>query len=685
MALDRVVLDDLDWKGMVDAIRRRIPAASDGQWTLHAPVDPGVTLLELFAWQLEQRLYRMDQVPDALSRALLSILGTRPRRTRCATTVLQLCPGQAAAADRRAEFTLDGGEPPIVYSTRSPLALLKITTRGLRLWVGDQERSADLDQARVFRLLPAGGESATVRIELSLAEAPAPADGNAWFSLYLRLRTAAPIAPQWSPDAAPGVAPPAPLAWLYRSNDGSLRPFGVDDGTGGLRRSGIVRLRIPADWKAESAGLVYAIHLRTTDASFSSPPRLVSLVPNAVVARHARATRLHTRARALSEWLPLPGNVIRLDELPRYALPHDQSERDVPAVDSACVVCIKERDGWHRWWPVASFYAWGPSDRVFIVDRERAQLRFGDGLNGRLPVLSAAAAGDSNIRFRYLVGGGSAGTVGQSPGPDCDWEGPNGVRARNLTESLGGSEAETLDEARQRSAATLRVATRAVTQLDFEDIARSTPGVAVKRAHAAIGRHPQHPCNLVPGAVTVYVVPDVPRAERGPTPLRRAREDLNSDLVEDAFVAAPIPDPGMLAAVHARLDRARLVTTELFVSAPHYRAVRLRVVLRGDVHDPSALRQSIHDRLERFLDPLVGGDDSSGWTFGEPVRASVMLREVQAAVDNEARVARVAIGIDDDEPNESCRAVSIGAHELVWLKAVELQLDRIVVAAGGLR
>ena len=190
MALDRVVLDDLDWKGMVDAIRRRIPAASDGQWTLHAPVDPGITLLELFAWQLEQRLYRMDQVPDALSRALLSILGTRPRRTRCATTVLQLCPGQAAAADRRAEFTLDGGEPLIVYSTRSPLALLKITTRGLRLWVGDQERSADLDQARVFRLLPAGGESATVRIELSLAEAPAPADGNAWFSLYLRLRTA---------------------------------------------------------------------------------------------------------------------------------------------------------------------------------------------------------------------------------------------------------------------------------------------------------------------------------------------------------------------------------------------------------------------------------------------------------------------------------------------------------------
>ena len=671
MALDRVVLDDLDWKGMVDAIRRRIPAASDGQWTLHAPVDPGITLLELFAWQLEQRLYRMDQVPDTLNRALLSMLGTRPRRTRCARTVLQLLPGRAAAAavGRRAEFTLDGAEPPMVFSTGTPLTLLKVKPKGLRLWVGEREHSADLEQGRVFRLFPAGGESASVRIELSLDEPPAQGGANTWFGLFLRLRTAASLAPQWSPDAAPGVPPPAPLAWLYRASDGSLRPFGVDDGTGGLRRSGIVRLRIPADWKAEPAGLVYAIHLRTAQASFSSPPRLVSLVPNAVVARHARATRPLPDALSppLGEWLPLPGNVIRLDE------------KDVPAVDSACVLCIKERDAkapngrWHRWWPTASFQAWGPSHRVFIVDRERAQLRFGDGLNGRLPVLSAAAADDSNIRFRYLVGGGSAGAVGASPGPDCDWQDPNGIAARNLTESVGGKEAETLEQARQRSAAMLRIATRAITRSDFEDIALSTPGVAVRRAHAAIGKHPQHPCNPVPGAVTVYVVPDVPR------------DKLDSDLVEAAFVAAPIPDPGMLAAVTARLDRARLVTTELFVSAPHYRAVRLRAVLRGDVHDPSALRQSIHDRLERFLDPLVGGDDSSGWTFGEPVRASVMLREVQAAVDNEARVARVAIGIDDDEPNESCRAVSIGAHELVWLKAVELQLDRIVVAAGGLR
>jgi len=338
------------------------------------------------------------------------------------------------------------------------------------------------------------------------------------------------------------------------------------------------------------------------------------------------------------------------------------------------VLCIKERDGaWHSWWPTASLHTSGPANRVFIVDRERAQLRFGDGLNGRLPVLAPAAPDGDNIRFRYVVGGGSAGAVGPSPGSENDWQGPDGVVARNLTESLGGRGAETMEQARRRSAAALRAVTRAITRSDFEALALATPGVAVGRAHAAIGRHPQHPCALVPGAVTVYLVPDVPR------------EDLDSALIEDAFVAAPIPDPGLLAAVRARLDAARLVTAEVFVSAPHYRAVRLHAVLRGDVHDPSRLHQAIHQRLERFLDPLIGGDEGRGWPFGEPVRASVMLREVQAAVGTDARVVQVAIGVDDNEPSESCRAVVIGAHDLVWLKDVTVQLDRTATAAGGLR
>jgi hypothetical protein len=74
-------LDDLTWEDLRLLAQRRIPAASGGAWTHHAPVDPGITLLELFAFLLEQQLYVLDQVPDSLVRAVLTLLGEAPRPT----------------------------------------------------------------------------------------------------------------------------------------------------------------------------------------------------------------------------------------------------------------------------------------------------------------------------------------------------------------------------------------------------------------------------------------------------------------------------------------------------------------------------------------------------------------------------------------------------------------------------
>jgi hypothetical protein len=73
---------------MITASRRRIPAASVGEWTLHAPVDPGITLLELFAYLLEQRVYWMDHVSDSVVHGALSLLGERPKPTQVAATVM---------------------------------------------------------------------------------------------------------------------------------------------------------------------------------------------------------------------------------------------------------------------------------------------------------------------------------------------------------------------------------------------------------------------------------------------------------------------------------------------------------------------------------------------------------------------------------------------------------------------
>lgn len=660
MALDRIVLDDLDWKTMVEAIRRRIPAASDGLWTLHAPVDPGVTLLELFAWQLEQRLYRMDQVPEALTRSLLALMDTRPLPTRCAQTVLELQGDAGTTVARRTAFSLSGAEPALVYTTRTAATLLQLASPW-RLWIGGRERGGDLRQGRVLRLLPDHEADAGTRIELPL-QAPPPTTG--WFGLWLQLRTPGAIASQWSPDAVAAVPPPAEASWWYRAQDGRLRRFTVGDGTGGLRRSGIVRFQLPSDWTPEPGTQVYALHLQADAKAHAAPPRISALAINAVLARHARPSGWQsTRA----DWLPLAGNVVRLDE--QMA---GDADRGLPPLETGCVLCLRERDGrWHRWRSAASLHAAGPGTRAFVVDRERALLQFGDGLRGRLPVLAKQAG--PNVRFHCWIGGGSAGAAGPSPAGEWDWQGGAKATARNLVATDGGAPAETLDEARERAAAGLAERTRAVTGPDFEAIARNTPGVAVRRAHAAIGRHPQQPCIPVPGAVTVFIVPDVPR------------EDLDPELVEPAFVAAPRADAGMLAAVQARLERTRLVGTEVFVGVPRYRAIRLEAVLEGDLHAASGLRHEARQRLQRYLDPLEGGDEGTGWPFGEPVRVSVMLRELQRLVGRQARVASVAIGIDGQAPAESCRAVEIGPDDLVWLQDLALRVTPAAAAEGGLR
>jgi hypothetical protein len=85
----------------------------------------------------------------------------------------------------------------------------------------------------------------------------------------------------------------------------------------------------------------------------------------------------------------------------------------------------------------------------------------------------------------------------------------------------------------------------------------------------------------------------------------------------------------------------------------------------------------VGDALRRYLDPLVGGDDETGWPFGEAVRPSALLRTAQQALGDLAEVASIAIGLDGAEPTESCADVPLGTGELPALREV---LTRLVPA-----
>jgi Concanavalin A-like lectin/glucanases superfamily len=66
-------LDDRTFADFANDARAMIPSLAPG-WTDHNPTDPGIILLELFAWLAEIVLYRIDRVPDRSYRTFLRLL-----------------------------------------------------------------------------------------------------------------------------------------------------------------------------------------------------------------------------------------------------------------------------------------------------------------------------------------------------------------------------------------------------------------------------------------------------------------------------------------------------------------------------------------------------------------------------------------------------------------------------------
>ena len=77
MALPAPNLDDRTFQDIVDEAKRLIPRYCP-EWTNHNVSDPGVALIELFAWMSEMVLFRLNQVPDRLYVHFLNLVGIEP-------------------------------------------------------------------------------------------------------------------------------------------------------------------------------------------------------------------------------------------------------------------------------------------------------------------------------------------------------------------------------------------------------------------------------------------------------------------------------------------------------------------------------------------------------------------------------------------------------------------------------
>ncbi len=88
MALTAPNLDDLRFqRDLVDEARRRIVRYCP-EWTEYNLSDPGITLIELFAWMTELTVYRLNQVPEKHYVEFLNLLGMQAQPASSARTDL---------------------------------------------------------------------------------------------------------------------------------------------------------------------------------------------------------------------------------------------------------------------------------------------------------------------------------------------------------------------------------------------------------------------------------------------------------------------------------------------------------------------------------------------------------------------------------------------------------------------
>lgn len=607
MTLPEVNLDDRSFQDLVSEARQRIAQVCP-EWTEHNVSDPGITLVELFAWMTDMLIYRLNRVPEKLHVALLDLLG------------INLAPPAAASADVRftlaapAEIPLQifaretevatprsycGG--PIVFQVRDDFTIAPVHLRAYAVEHGGQLRDVAMGDGEAR---PHGPD------QRPFGTPPQPDD-----ALYLgfsesleRLLLRVTVDALQARGAGVNPADP-PLCWEVAQGDGSwARAEVLSDTTGGFNfGSGSIELQLPPRSMVVSlAGKrLYWLRCRLLGhgepdgavATYTQPPEIKSISAHTIGAEigvsHARVER--EEPLGYSDGTPAQS----LQLLYRPALPLDPVTETLEVMDP-------DTGRWERWEPCDSFASSGAYDRHFTFDPSAAEIQLGPAIrhvdgswtqHGAIPPKGAA------LRMTaYRHGGGRRGNVSAGAIDVLRTAIPGVASAINPQSAHGGLDPETLESGRRRATHELRVRHRAVTAADFEHLALEASH-RVGRAFCVEGG---------PGAVAVNLLAAIDDPDR---PLTAAELTPSADVVSQ---------------VAAHLDERRILGTTVNVGTVALRAVSVAVNVEARPQaDLGRIESDVRGTLYRYLNPLIGGPDGGGWPFGRAVSLGELYGIVQ--------------------------------------------------------
>jgi predicted phage baseplate assembly protein len=621
-------LDDRTFDDIFQALRLRIPQYTP-EWTDFNESDPGITLVQLFAWLTEQILYRLNQVPDRSYIKFLQLIGLELRPAHPAVAHIEFTPRPGAAiqpitgGSRLSAQPASGGDP-LIFETDADLAITHAQLTDVQVWNGtaftvvtDQNET----DARPFWPL---GSSPQPGNALYLGfTPPAQPTGERLFPLQLRWRVYLPTATQAGRPqrCAPSMAPPQPpvtLAWEYFPRQDALRWRRLNlfaDESAAFTREGYITVGGPDDIAATKVGNFKEPRLwlrcRFDRGNYPADfvPEIDLIRPNTVPVRNL--STIADEVVGTSDGRPDQTYTLRRTPVPSGTLVLETE------------VSGEAAETWTR---VDDFLCSTADDLHYVLNENTGEIRFGDGRQGRIPFTSADIVARS-----YRFGGGTAGNVG--PGtittPITALLGVESVT--NQRPAVGGRDEEQLDDLKARAPREIRRRSRAVTEEDFASLASEVGGV--RRAAAIPLRHPAH-CDVeVPGTVTVVIVPD------------------SDD-------PAPQPSSDLIRAVCTYLEDYRLLTTEVFVEGPRYQRIFVDARVAAQPYAaPDTVERDVINRLSDALDPNTR---EFGIDFYPTSLYAVIL-----GVSDVLSVERLAVQVDG-VPRDATKPVIVPPGGLVF-------------------
>jgi predicted phage baseplate assembly protein len=597
LSLQAPNLDDRRFQDIVDETKLLIPKYCS-EWTSHNLSDPGVALIELFAWMSDSLLYRLNQVPERFYTKFLELMGIAPYPPTAAwanlTFWLSTVLDRAVTVPRGTQVGAPGAATvPICFETVEDLVIAPPQLIAARTGRGATATSL----ADVWDDLRFPGSA--LRCFTSL---PKPVPGDALYlgfaaslaGTVLRLRVKATC------PTGIGIYPSRPpLTWEAWSGEAWVTVPVYSDTTGGLNRDGEVVLLVPLAHEALALDTTKAYWVRVVmtqtapgEPTYQASPEVSSIVAEALGGTTPAEHSVAYGPEVLGCSSGLPGQSFSLAHAPVLARRGNEALQ------------VSTGNSVATWEEVDDFSASGPADLHYVLDGASGTVHFGprvrypDGTwrqHGAVPPPGAEV-----IMPSYRHGGGSEGNVGAEALTSLRSTVAFVDRVTNIEPATGGADSEPVLEAKRRGPFCLRTSQRAVTPRDFERLAVEAC-TEVARVRCLGPASPGGPVRLL-------VVPKV----------RRSPE---SQTIDDFALTE-----GLVEKISRYLEPRRLLGCTVEISTPYYQGVTIATHLHGSPTASeevlSRVRAEVLQVLYAWANPLTGGPEGAGWPWDTDLNAA---------------------------------------------------------------